>query len=166
MWLFGQLEDFASKALNLILLLENDFRFITPEKSFSDLKNVSSICCWFFVVKKVKTILVSVTIRGVTIMSSHSNYSSSSVLKLFNILSDNFILTSLGRGKNVPPPIFKIALKNYFTSSLGYFCNISDTDFFQNHEFFCFFVQKIYFFIDKFIKTSCLPSYKLLWSNG
>ena len=47
-------------ALNLILLLENDFRFITTEKSFSDLKNVSSICCWFFVVKKVKTILVSV----------------------------------------------------------------------------------------------------------
>ena len=45
---------------------------------------------------------------------------------------------------------------------LGYFCHILYTDFFQNHEFFRFIMQKDLFFLDKNISTSCIPSYKHL----
>ena len=70
------------------------------------------------------------------------------------------LLISLGKGGTNVPPIFKIALKKLFhidsellrsrdsKSSelryLAYFWKISNTNlFFENHEFFCFFVEKI-----------------------
>ena len=64
-----------------------------------------------------------------------------------------------GQWTNVPPLIFKIALKNLFQID-------SDWLFFKSRVFLLISVEKFICFYDKITNTPCINHYNMFWSSG
>ena len=144
-----------------------------PKKSRETLSDLNKLNSWITFMSKEFRLHLSKFYKNLfQIRVQDSRFSTFVALKL----------TSLDMEGQTFPPIFKIVLKIYFTSipsdqvlgtenprSLGIqaiFAIFLILIFFSKSRFFPFFCPKNFIFYDKIRNTSCLPSYKLLWSSG